>query len=269
LYVMLGLRRRWGSPSGRTGELVDDLATTVSAEVGDIAALDVLARALHVKNAELQPTLDAIVTTAVSTIPAASDAGLILVQHHELVPQSTTGSPPHLLDLLQQKTRSGPCLETAQSQTVTRVDNTASDARWPEFMAQAVSLGVGSMLCVPLWVDERTLGALSLYSDRPMSFHGQEEQTVSLFATLSALALVGAQRAAQLQSALRNREIIGQAKGILIERLRVTEDAAFVLLAQASQKQNQKLVAVAQHLVDTGELPGAAGSSRAPSQTRN
>jgi GAF domain-containing protein len=122
---------------------------------------------------------------------------------------------------------------------------------------------------VPLWVDERTLGALSLYSDRPMSFHGQEEQTVSLFATLSALALAGAQRAAQLQSALRNREIIGQAKGILIERLRVTEDAAFVLLAQASQKQNQKLVAVAQHLVDTGELPGAAGSSRAPSQTRN
>jgi GAF domain-containing protein len=249
-------------------ETVDGLATTVSVEPVGVEALDVLARALHVKDAELQPTLDAIVTSAVSTIPAASDAGLILVQHHELVPQSTTGNPPHLLDLLQQKTRSGPCLETAQSQTVVRVDNTGGDARWPEFMDKAVGLGVCSMLCVPLWVDERTLGALSLYSDRPMSFHGQDVHTVNLFATLAALALAGAQRADQLQSALRNREIIGQAKGVLIERLRVTEDAAFVLLAQASQNQNRKLVTVAQHLVDTGELPGVTGSPRASSRSR-
>jgi GAF domain-containing protein len=243
---------------------VDGLATTISVEPIGVEALDVLARALHVKNAELQPTLDAIVTGAVSTIPAASDAGLILVQHRELVPQSTTGNPPHLLDLLQQKIRSGPCLETAQSQTVVRVDNTGRDARWPEFMDKAVSLGVCSMLCVPLWVDERTLGALSLYSDRPMSFRAPDEQTVNLFATLAALALAGAQRAEQLQSALRNREIIGQAKGVLIERLRVTEDAAFVLLAQASQNQNRKLVTVAQHLVDTGELLGSAGVTDSP-----
>jgi transcriptional regulator with GAF, ATPase, and Fis domain len=222
-------------------------------------ALDVLARALHVRNAELQPTLDAIVASAVGTISGARHAGLILVERHELIPQSTTGSPPHLLDLLQQKLKSGPCLEAAARQEVIRIDDTSCDARWPEFMLEAVELGVFSMLCVPLWIDERKLGALSLYAESPHVFGEQTHAAVKLFATLAALALTGAQRADQLHSALRNREIIGQAKGILMERLRITEDAAFVLLAQVSQNQNRKLVVVAAHLVETGELVGVTG----------
>jgi GAF domain-containing protein len=225
-------------------------------EAVSLETLDVLARALHVKNAELQPTLDAIVAQAATTTPAAKWAGLLLVAHNELAPAATSGRPPHDLDLLQQRLRSGPCLDTAQQQAVHSIPNTATDERWPEVMKYAVSLGVGSMLCVPLWVDERTLGSLSLYADRPEAFEEHDLQTVKLFATLAALALSGAQLTEQLQAALRNRELIGQAKGILMERLRVTEDDAFLLLARASQNQNRKLVAVAQHLVDSGELPG-------------
>jgi GAF domain-containing protein len=238
---------------------VNELNEAVSWET-----LDILARALHVKDAELQPTLDTIATSAVGTVSAARDAGIILLDRHGLVPQSTTGTPPHLLDLHQQRLRSGPCLNAAQSQSIVRVADTHRDDRWPQFMAEAQRLGVCSMLCVPLWVDERTLGALSLYSDRTQAFNSQDEQIVELFATLSALALAGAQRTEQLKAALRNREIIGQAKGVLMERLRVTEHGAFALLAQASQDQNRKLVAVAQHLVDTGELPEQPADKRTP-----
>lgn len=236
-----------------------DIEIDMGTEDVSFAALEVLARTLHVKNAELQPTLDAIVAEAIQTVPAAKYAGLLLVQRHELTPQSTIGRPPHLLDLLQQRLKSGPCVETAETQSVHRIDNmSTTDRRWPEFMAEAVKLGVCSMLCVPLWVDERTLGSLSLYADHPAAFGDHDEQPVTFFATLAAIALSGAQRADQMNAALRNREVIGQAKGILMERLRVTEDAAFLLLAQASQNQNRKLVAVAQHLVDTGELAGVA-----------
>jgi transcriptional regulator with GAF, ATPase, and Fis domain len=219
-------------------------------------ALDVLARALHVRNAELQPTLDAIVQSAVDAIPGARHAGLILVERHELVPQSTTGSPPHLLDLLQQKLKSGPCLEAAERQTILRIDDMRTEDRWPRFVPEAMELGVCSMLCVPLWIDERTVGTLSLYADRPQAFAKDGDAAVRLFATLATLALSGAQRAEQLQGALRNREVIGQAKGVLMERLRITEDAAFALLAQTSQNQNRKLVEVAARLVETGELLG-------------
>ena len=56
--------------------------------------LDVLARTLNVKNAELQPTLDAIVAEAARTVPNASWAGLLLAQHQELTPQSHPWTPP-------------------------------------------------------------------------------------------------------------------------------------------------------------------------------
>jgi putative methionine-R-sulfoxide reductase with GAF domain len=118
------------------------------------SVLERLARALHVKNAELQPTLDAIVSTAVHTIGSAQYAGLILLVRGELVPQATAGGPPHTLDVLQHELGTGPCIDAAREQAVVRVVNMAADQRWPTLAERAVSLGVASMLCVPLRVDE-------------------------------------------------------------------------------------------------------------------
>jgi AmiR/NasT family two-component response regulator len=59
-----------------------------------------------------------------------------------------------------------------------------------------------------------------------------------------------------MRAAVVNRDLIGQAKGILMERHRITADAAFTLLAAASQRKNVKLTDVAAHLVETGELIG-------------
>jgi ANTAR domain len=62
-----------------------------------------------------------------------------------------------------------------------------------------------------------------------------------------------------MRAAVVNRDLIGQAKGILMERHRITADAAFALLAEASQHKNVKLTEVAAHLVETGELTGSPG----------
>ena len=78
---------------------------------------------------------------------------------------------------------------------------------------------------------------------------------------MAALALAEAQRADQMHDALGNRDVIGQAKGILMERHRVTADAAFGFLSRASQAENMKLTEVARHLVETRELPERAGPS--------
>ncbi len=222
-----------------------------------VRTLDTLARALHLKDAELEPALDAIVSTAVAAVEVAQHAGLILVVQGELVPQATTGPPPQLLDQLQQKLGDGPCLAAAVGQSLVRIDDMRDDGRWPDFAAEALSLGVGSMLCVPLWVHERRLGTLSLYAAHPTAFTGQHERVTHVFATLAAIALAEAQRTSQLRAALASRDVIGQAKGILMERNRVTADAAFGSLSRASQNVNMKLAAVARHLVETGELLGA------------
>jgi GAF domain-containing protein len=220
-------------------------------------SLDILARALHVKNAGLQPTLEAITTTAVSMLHPARFAGLSLLSRGEFIPRASTGEPPLLLDRLQQQLGDGPCISAAQHQSIFRIDDTGQDERWPEFSVEAARLDVRSMLCVPLWIDERSLGALSLYAGQVAAFTDLHERVTVLLATFAALALAEAQHADQLRDALNNRDVIGQAKGILMERHGVTADAAFGVLSRVSQAENLKLAEIARHLVETGKLPPA------------
>ena len=111
------------------------------------------------------------------------------------------------------------------------------------------------MLCVPLWIDERGLGALSLYADQAAAFSDPHERVTTLLATFAALALAEAQRADQMHDALANRDVIGQAKGILMERHGITADAAFGVLSRVSQAENRKLAEIARRFAETGELP--------------
>lgn len=220
------------------------------------STVEVLARALHVRDAHLQPTLDAIVSAAASALNADRDAGLILLERGKLVPQATSGQAPLHLDLYQQQAGEGPCIEAARRQTVIQVHDTRSDPRWPGFMTAAREHDVLSQLCIPLQADERGLGTLSLYAGKPSAFTDVDERITMMFATMAALALADALRAEQMRAAVVNRDLIGQAKGILMERHRITANAAFALLAEASQHHNVKLTEVAARLVETGELIG-------------
>jgi GAF domain-containing protein len=222
-------------------------------------SLEIMARALHVKNAGLEPTLEAIVDTTVTMLSPARYAGLIVLARGELIPRASTGEPPLLLDRLQQRLGDGPCIDAAKHQSVFRIDDTTADLRWPGFCPEAARLNVRSMLCVPLWIDERGLGALSLYADQAAAFSDLHERVTVLLATFAALALAEAQRADQMHDALSNRDVIGQAKGILMERHRVSADAAFGVLSRVSQAENLKLSEVARRFVETGELPGPPG----------
>jgi GAF domain-containing protein len=217
-------------------------------------AIEVLARALHAETAQLQPTLDVIVANAAAAYPVAQDAGLILYARGKLVPQAATGRAPQVLDLKQQQDQDGPCIHAAREQVVVQISDTKLDERWPRFSAAAQGCGVRSLLCVPLWVSERSMGALTLYSGQATAFSQGDTQLIGLFAALAALALAEAQRTEQLREAIASRDLIGQAKGILIERHRLTGDAAFSLLDRASQDANVKVAEVARHLVETGEL---------------
>lgn len=221
-------------------------------------AVGTLARALHVKDARLEPTLKAITAHAAAAHPAAKDAGLILLTGGKLIPQATTGPAPQLLDIKQQETGRGPCIEAAREQTLICVNNLQRDPRWPEFSAEAQACGVGSMLCAPLWVNEQTLGTLSLYAAQAAAFGEHDRRIIELFATLAALALAEALRTDHLRAALLNRDVIGQAKGILMERYNVGEDAAFNTLTRISQHRNIKLHEIARQVAENREFPDAA-----------
>ena len=67
---------------------------------------------------------------------------------------------------------------------------------------------------------------------------------------------------AQLSEALDNRDVIAQAKGVLIAQGAASDQGAFAMLATASQRSNTKLTEVARRVIASAisRNPGHSGS---------
>lgn len=74
-------------------------------------------------------------------------------------------------------------------------------------------------------------------------------------ATHAATALIADDERLQFQSALASRDIIGQAKGMIMERFGIDAVRAFELLRTLSQNSNTRLASVAQEFVSRGPEP--------------
>jgi len=162
------------------------------------------------------------------------------------------------LDELQYQTGEGPCVEaTKKDAPAVYGADVAHDGRWPAFGPQASARGIGSLISYKL-VADGTVGALNLYARRPEAFGDADRESAYLLAMFASVVLASTQarlQAAQLRDALQSRDVIGQAKGILMEREKVTADDAFDLLRRASQHLNRKLRDLAEDIATTGEEP--------------
>ena len=233
-----------------------DDARTAPADDGDLAhQLSDLARTL-LEEPDVEQTLDAVVHAAVATIPGADYASISAIERRrEVRTRAASADLPRRVDQAQYETQQGPCLDTLYEQETVRLDDLEREQRWPDFIAQARTLGVGSMLAVQLFVEGDDLGALNLTSSDAGAFDAESENAALLFAAHAAVAMSSAQQQERLRKAVDTRDLIGQAKGILIERFRITGEQAFDLLVRASQRTNRKLHDIAEELVSTGDLP--------------
>jgi transcriptional regulator with GAF, ATPase, and Fis domain len=201
-----------------------------------------------------QPGLvTALCRESVRIVPGACDAGVIVTGGPGLETVATSGPVPAHLDALQHDLDAGPCLTAAREQVVVRVDDIAADRRWDAFRAAALCSGVGSMLCLPLRVDAAVLGTLSLYSDKCEAFV-DAEPTVRVLSVLAASTLSELRRKRNFERALSSRDLIGQAKGILMYAHRIDADTAFRRLVERSKATNTKLVEIARAVAESGSL---------------
>jgi len=235
-----------GRPSSATGTAArEDLA-------GQLAQL---ARLLESED-DVDATLDAIVHGAVGTVPGAGHASIsVIKRRREVQTRAATDQLPRAVDSAQYEAGQGPCLDSLFEQETVRVADMATEQRWPDFGTRAAELGVGSMLSVQLYVDGDDLGALNLIGEQPDAFDDDAEHVALLFASHAAVAMAGVQKQEQLRSAMQTRDLIGQAKGILVERFRLTGEQAFRLLVRVSQTTNRKVPDIAEELVLSGQLP--------------
>jgi GAF domain-containing protein len=215
-----------------------------------------VARALQEEHGDVSATLQAITRAAVNAVPGADECGISLVIGRRRVEsRAPVGELPRIIDELQQRLGEGPCLDAAYEQKTVRIDDIESETRWPRFCPEAASAGLRSVLSIQLFVTGDNLGALNLYARRPHAFKEESESVGLVFASHAAIALAGAENEQNLRTALTTRDQIGQAKGILMERFKITADRAFAVLVGASSRTNRKLTDIAEELSATGTLP--------------
>jgi GAF domain-containing protein len=199
--------------------------------------------------------LSRIVAAAVTEVPGAGHAGITLVSHGEVSTPAASDDLAAEVDRLQRETGEGPCIDSARQHVTVRADDLRAEARWPEFARRAAELGVRSVLSFQLFVEAESFGALNVYAGAAGAFGPESESTGMLLASHAAIAMTAERTRAQLRIGLDSRDVIGQAKGILMERYKITGTQAFALIVASSQAVNQKLWVVADHLATTGELP--------------
>ncbi|MDQ0376171.1 GAF and ANTAR domain-containing protein [Amycolatopsis thermophila] len=216
------------------------------AELAD--ALSAVVRTLE-PEPDVERTVANIVRAVAATVPGTEDAGVSLLDSGELKSVAPSSERVSRLDQLQHKLGEGPCVDAVFEDPVYRTGDIGADRRWPRFGSGAAELGIRSMLAVRLFTGKTLLGALNLYATERDAFDQSAEHVAGLFAAHAAVALAGSRAQAQLRNALGTRDVISMAKGILMERHRVTDDQAFDLLVRASQNSNRKLYDVARWLV--------------------
>jgi AmiR/NasT family two-component response regulator len=107
-------------------------------------------------------------------------------------------------------------------------------------------------MSLQLYTDKSRRGALNLFGRAPDVFNPEKEAVAAMLATHAAIALIANDERLQFKSALASRDVIGQAKGMIMERFDVDAVRAFELLKKLSQSSNTRLVAVAEELVARG-----------------
>ncbi len=221
-----------------------------------------VARALRAEGS-VQATLAKIVELAVSTVDGCDHAGVTLVEERTVRTPAASDDVPRLVDTVQYETGEGPCLDAIRKHEVFQTDDLLREVRWPNFSRRAAEeSGVASMLCFRLFVEADTMGALNMYSRNKGAFDAEDRAVGSIFAAHAAVALSAARQQDQLEQALETRDVIGQAKGILMARQDVTAEQAFDMLRRGSQRLNIKLRELARQ-VARGESP-PAGSPPPP-----
>ncbi|OXM62898.1 GAF and ANTAR domain-containing protein [Amycolatopsis vastitatis] len=243
---------RAGKPSGN-GPVIDELTA------GQVAAVFARMSGLLLSSDKVDTALKLITALAVEMVPGTTGAGISLMDRHgERVTAAATDQVVEWADALQYQLGHGPCLTAWSDRVVVRVDDLAVDERWPSWSRPAAELGLRSALSAPMVAGPEPLGALKVYAAQPRSYGEREEQLLTMFASQAAMLISNmrtaqdAERASgQVAEALRGREVVELAKGIIMARDHVDERTAFLTLAQLAEQEHTTVRHTAERLAQS------------------
>lgn len=192
-----------------------------------------------------------LIEGAAESIPGAQYAGITVTQRRR---RSQTAAATHrypvMLDEIQSRYQQGPCLTAASQQNSVRIDDLDADDRWPLYREEALKqTPIRSILSFGMLREGGTNASLNFYAESVNAFTDGSVNLGLIFATHTALVWNMMRRDEQFRSALLSRDIIGQAKGMLMERFGIDAAAAFELLKRVSQESNTPLAQIGQRII--------------------
>jgi anti-anti-sigma factor len=218
--------------------------------------------AIHSESEVVDVALHLAASLARATVGGADGVSVSLRRHGHLSTVAATDQTISDMDSNQYVTGEGPCIEASVVGQSLHARSLDREVRWPAFTPRARALGINAILSTPLLVQERPVGALNIYSLSPAAFSQRDQQLAGAFAAETSLLLSRAgaeltddQLSVRFQGALRAREVIAQAQGVLMEREGVTKDEAYTALRRFSLRNSQPLQERAEHVVDSTRRP--------------
>ncbi|MEA2687301.1 MAG: hypothetical protein QOE93_2496 [Actinomycetota bacterium] len=152
-----------------------------------------------------------------------------------------------------------------------QADYLSDRQHYPKFGPRALLAQVVGSLSEPLEFDGAIVGSINLFARETGGLGDHAIRPTRLLAAQASAAVTATlaldrlrRQVAQLEQALESRDIIGQAKGVLMLRSGLRPDEAFTLLVRALQRENRKLRDIAQDIADRASRPRANGSRGEP-----
>lgn len=242
-------------------------------DVGEVsceAELVAVGSSLRSGSSTATETVDAalrlVTALAAKTVAKADGVSVTLERHGRVMTVAASDDAVKEMDRHQYETGEGPCLAAKSEGRWFYVESLAEESRWPNFVPLAFEQGIRSILSSPLLTRQHPQGALNIYSSTERAFGTSQQELAALFAEQASEILTAAEPVLtdeqfneRFADALTARQVIHEAQGVLMERDRLSADAAMRALHRGARTAQVTVVDYATEIVcSIGRIDGHA-----------
>jgi hypothetical protein len=214
------------------------------------SAMLALSRDFITVDDDISATLGRVTTSAVDLISGVDFADVMLIQGDHFCSIAPTDARLTSLDAVQMQHKEGPCLQAAVADSIIRCSDLQRDERWPTFAAAALEADIRGAMSFQLFTNRGGAGALNLFGRQANAVDSEGEAIGAMLATHAAGVMMALNRQHEFESALASRDLIGQAKGIIMNQFSVDAVRAFEMMTKQSQNTNTPVRVVAPQIID-------------------
>jgi anti-anti-sigma factor len=226
----------------------DAASPAASADSTELVHMSTKANGVPASDDVVDAALRLVVALARDIVGGADGVSVSLRRQGRLATVAASDQTISDMDASQYATGEGPCVDASFQGREFVAESLSTETRWPDFTPRALALGINAILSSPLTASDRPVGSINIYSRSTSAFHPADQRLASVLAEEASVILTDAgvhltdgEASERFQDALRTRQVIAQAQGVLMERDGISEEDAYTMLRIHSQRTGQSL----------------------------